>query len=445
MKKKLFSVILTLCLALSLFFGNSVSADAADNIIYTATIESIPTMEIGGSIADAKATFFDLSEGCIADSHWHIWNASANDGDGEWEVIHEGTFTETDIYYLCITFQAAEGYTFPETGLVVSYVDGVDEGNVWSTYDENDNEIYHCDMPAKSFATAIYDVLVTTPEVVAGNTATLEDIVFYSGDTVIPDENFEIEAKWICETHNYEDVTGKTFEEGHSYQFELCIKPLSGYYFFNELNIIHNDVEGELFYDVAPTHFDFFYSKSLLAPLEKVELAGLPSVKAGETMVDSLEAISDLEDLDCEVFVSWWDENGDDTTGQVMEEGHVYTVQIEVSTFGHTPLSEDFVFVIDGTVYEATAIDELNEQPTQAWLELEYDFSGGASAGDYEDDAEDDVVVDEDIDTDDEVNVSIKDDSTNSPKTGDSSMLMVWSVLALASMGTIVIVRKKTK
>ena len=304
MKKKLFHIILALCLTVSLILGSGLSAAAADKVIYSATIESIPVMEVGSSIADAKATFFDLSEGCIADSHWHIWNASANDGNGEWEIIQEGTFTEKDIYYLCITFQAAEGYSFPETGLAVSYVDGVEEGNVWSTYDENNNEIYHCDMSAKSFATAIYDVVIKTPEVAPGNTAALEDIVFYSGDKIIADENFEIDAKWICETHNYEDVTGKTFEEGHSYQFELCIKPLSGYYFFNELNIIHNSNEGEMSYDVAPTHYDFYYSKSLMAPLESVELAGLPSVEAGETMVDSLEAITNLEDLNCGMSVS---------------------------------------------------------------------------------------------------------------------------------------------
>jgi len=432
MKRRIFSVILTLCMSLSLFLGYSVSADAADKVIDTAIIESIPEMKIGGSIADAKATFLDLPEGCIADSHWHIWNASANDGEGEWEEIHKGTFTETDIYYLCITFEAAKGYSFAEDGFEVSYVDGVEEGDVWGTEDENGNLIWHCDMPIKSFARAIYDVVVKTPEVVAGNKATLEDIVFYSGNKIIPNENFEIDAKWFCETDNYKDVTGKTFEDGHYYQFELCIKPLPGYYFFNELNIIHNDDEGELSY-ADPTHYDFFYSKSLLAPLEKVELTGLPAVKTGEIMVDSLECITPLEDIDCELLVSWWDENGDDTTGQKMKAGHVYTMQIEVNAYSVTPLSEDFTFVIDGTEYEATMIDELNEQPSQAWLELEYDFSGGASAGDHEDDAE----------TEDNADAVIKEDNTNSPKTGDSSMIMIWSVLALASIVTIAFVRKR--
>lgn len=376
MKKNLFGVILTGCLAVSLFSGNSVSANEADSIIDTAIIESVPVMEIGGSIPDAKATFSDLSEGCIADSHWHIWNADAYDGEGDWEEVHEGTFTETDIYYLCITFQAAEGYAFSENGLEISYADGMEEGIVWSTYDDNDNEIYHCDMPAESFAAAIYDVVIKTPEVAAGNTAELEDIVFYSGDKIIADENFEIEANWICETDNYEDVTGKTFEDDHVYHLQLCIKSLSGYYFFNELNVIHNDAEGVLFYDVAPTHFDFTYSKSLLPPLEKVELAGLPSVEVGETMVDSLEAITNLDDSSCEMYVVWWDENDNDTTGQIMEDGHVYTMQIEINAFGSTALSEDFAFVIDGTEYEFTMIDEYNEQPVQAWLEIEYDFSG---------------------------------------------------------------------
>jgi len=141
--------------------------------------------------------------------------------------------------------------------------------------------------------------------------------------------------------------------------------------------------------------------------------------------------------------VTWWDENGDDTTGQKMKDGHVYTFQIEVSTFGQVPLSEDFVFVIDGTEYAPTELDELNEHPSQAWLEFEYDFSGGASAGDYDDDFEDNADVEDDTETEDDVDVVIKDDNTTSPKTGDSSMIMVWMILALASMGTIVFVRKR--
>jgi len=441
MKKKLFSVILTLCMALSLFLGNSVSADAADKTIYSVVIESIPTMEIGGSIADAKATFLDVPEGCIAESHWHIWNASANDGDGEWQEIYEGTFSETDVYYLCMTFQAEEGYTFSDD-FEVSYVDGLEEGKVWSTYDENDNLIWHCDMEIESFATAIYDIVVTTPEVVPGNTAALEDIKFYSGDEIIANENFDIEATWICETHNYEDVTGKPFEDGCYYTFDLNIKPHAGYYFFDELNVIHNGVANEHSYD-TPTHCNYLYSKSLLAPLESIELAGLPEVKVGETMVDSLDVITNLDDINCDVYVTWWDENGDDTTGQKMKDGHVYTFQIEVSTFGQVPLSEDFVFVIDGTEYAPTELDELNEHPSQAWLEFEYDFSGGASAGDYDDDFEDNADVEDDTETEDDVDVVIKDDNTTSPKTGDSSMIMVWMILALASMGTIVFVRKR--
>lgn len=441
MKKKVFSVILTLCMALSLFLGNSVSADAADKTIYSVVIESLPTMEIGGSIADAKATFLDVPEGCIADSHWHIWNPTAyDDNHGEWEIINEGTFTETDIYYLCMTFQTEKGYTFSDD-FQVSYLDGIEEGFVWGEYDEEDNIIWHCDMPVRSFATAIYDVFITTPDVVPGNTATLESIEFYSGDKIIPAENFDIDAKWICQTHDYEDVTGTVFEDGCYYSFEISIKPHTGYYFFNELNVVHNGNVDEFAFAATPTHYDYCYQKSLVAPIESIELSGLPSVKAGETMVDSLDAISNLEDLYCDIYIWWEDENGEETTGQKMEKGHVYTAQIEVNAFGQAPLSEDFVFVIDGIEYQATKIDDLNEQPSQAWLELEYNLSDGA--GDYEDDADDDAIVDDNNDTGEKADVVIKDDNTTSPKTGDSSMMMIWMILAIASMGTIVFVRKR--
>lgn len=425
--KRLFSVILTLCMALSLFLGNSLSADAADKTIHTVVVDSIPAMEIGGSIADAKATFLDVPEGCIADSYWNIWDVSANDGDGEWTKINEGTFTETDVYRLCLSFQTEDGYSFSDE-FEVSYVDGLPGGDLWGTYDENDNLIWYCDMPIQSFAVAIYDVFITTPDVIAGNTATLEDIEFYSGDKLIPAENFDIEAEWVCEEHDYENVTGKTFEDGCVYSFDLTIKPHTGYYFAEGLNVVHNGVVDDFAFAATPTNYDYYYSKSLLAPIESIELSGLPSVKVGETMVDSLEAISDLDALSCEIFVNWWDENGDDVTGQTMKKGHVYTLQIEVNDFGYSPLSEDFVFIVDGTEYLPTSIDELNEQPTQAWLELEYDLSNDLNTDN--DDAENnaDIVI---------------DNNTTSPKTGDSSMITIWMLLAVASMGTIVFVRKR--
>ena len=145
--KKFFSVVLTFCMALSLFFGNSIFANAADKTIHTVVVDSIPAMEIGGSIADAKATFLDVPEGCIADSYWNIWDVSANDGDGEWTKINEGTFTETDVYRLCLSFQTEDGYSFSDE-FEVSYVDGLPGGDLWGTYDENDNLI--ADMkPAK--------------------------------------------------------------------------------------------------------------------------------------------------------------------------------------------------------------------------------------------------------------------------------------------------------
>ena len=111
-----------------------------------------------------------------------------------------------------------------------------------------------------------------------------------------------------------------------------------------------------------------------------------------------------------------------------MKKGHVYTLQIEVNDFGYSPLSEDFVFIVDGTEYLPTSIDELNEQPTQAWLELEYDLSNDLNTDN--DDAENnaDIVI---------------DNNTASPKTGDSSMITIWLLLAVASMGTIVFVRKR--
>lgn len=410
---------------LELEYDLSNDSNAEKTILESVTVTGLTSIiEVGASIANTKATF-DAPEGCITDSHWYKWDADAND----WLEVSNGTFTATDIYYFCITFQADDGYEFSEDFEVI-LPEGF-EGSVWS--EEDDNEItYHYDMPISTFANAIYKIVVTSPEVKVGAEASTDkiDVTFYTGDEIITDSNFEISSRWICTTQEYTDVTGKVFEEGQTYQLEMDINALPGYYFAETLVIEHNGHINDFAYD-NPTHAELFYNYSLAAPLEKVEISSIPTAKAGEIMVsaDSL-SIKNLPD-DVEVLVYWWDEDGNDTEGAVMETGHVYTLQLEVYASGNTPLSEDFVFVINGTEYKPTEIDENNIQPCQAWLELEYNLSGAKNNVDTSDNNNSD-------------NTNSNDNkASNTVKTGDSSMILLWTVLAVVSMGTIVVIRRK--
>ena len=412
-KKKLFSMIISLSMVLTMFLGNLISVNAAENVIESVTITELPVFEVGASIADAKATA-DVPEGCIATSQWYIWDAEES-----WTPISEGVFSETDIYFLCVEFETVEGYSFSEENFEVNYADGIEEGSVYGEYDEEDNLTYHCEMQKVSFATPIYKIDFEIPEVKVGNTATLENITFYSEDEVVAAENFEINAAWECIEH-YEDATGEVFEDDHVYQFVLDVIPKDGYYFADTIEAYCNGEADEFAFGTEPTHYNYVYTKSLLDPIEKVEINGIPEVKVGETMPDTFEVLTPMEDYSGEIFFYWWSDESDDTAGEVMEEGQIYTLQIEVNMFGNYPLSEDFVYVIDGEEYEASDLTE-----SQAFFELKYDFR-------------DNTVIDDDNTEDDKEN-------SKAPLTGDYSYMVLLVAFAFISIAAGVFFHKRVR
>ena len=441
-KKKIFSMILTLCMVATMFLGSVVAVHAAENVIESVTITGIPVVALGDSIAEAKATV-DAPEGCIVTSQWYVWDA-----EDYWVPISSGTFTETDVYYLGVELKAAEGYVLSED-FEVKYADGIEEASEAYTCDEEDNiDTYYCDFQEISFATPIYKIDFEIPEVKAGNTAELENITFYSGDEIVANENFEINATWECTIH-YEDVTGEVFEDGHAYYFSLEVTPKAGYYFADTIEAYCNGEADEAAFGTDPTCYDYYYSKSLLPPVERVEINGLPEGKAGETMSDTYEVVTVLEDFSeaGEISFYWWNEEGDDTAGEVMEEGQVYTLQIEVYMYGDYPLSEDFVYVIDGKEYEARSLTDI-----QAFIELEYDLRDNTEIGDdnTEDDEVDTPTEDDEVDVpteDDKVDTPAEDDkdTTKAPVTGDYSYMTLLAAFAFMSIAAAIIVRKRVR
>lgn len=379
-RKKILSAFLALCIILAMFTGGTISVSADDTLISgTATITNIPIREAGGSIAETKPTV-SAPEGCIAEAHWHKWDTAQND----YVIVNEGTFTDTDVYYLCIEFKAADGYSFSDDFEII-VPDGYDE-NIWRDEHEDSVTAYYCAFPASSFGTEIFSISVDIPEVKAGATASIEDTdyTFKTNDSTVSAENFDINAEWFCESKNYDVVNGQKFQNGHVYSLSLEIDAKPGYYFSESLVLEYGDRTSEFVYD-SPTHASFYYTYSLETPIEKVELAGLPEGNVGDIMVESLELIDKNKDFDISIN---WDDGEDDTNGMAMEDGKVYTVHIEAYMPTSVPLSENFVFIIDGVEYKATYVDDNNIQPCYADLYLEYDFSGNDEEDDKDEPTE---------------------------------------------------------
>jgi len=361
MKKQTFltNILLTCCMLLTMVLGASFSVSAAGEIS-SVEITEIPVMEAGASISDTKAAF-TTPEGAIVESNWYIWDSEQE----SYVIIDEGNFTETDVYYLSVSVKPEDGYTFSED-FSFTYPEGIDDNDyfVWGEETPEGEMTWNFDMTPVSFSAEIFKVELITPEVEAGAIAEIEELHFYSNDSLIDEENFEVEASWYCSTDDTV-VTGQAFEAEKVYNLNLLITAKEGYYFSNEVVFVHNGNEETIFN--YPDKVEFFDYVSLMPPVERVELSGLTSLEAGDTSVNTLEITNGVDN--CEIFVYWFDESGNELIDTPLEDGVKYTVQVEVNLFGDEPISENFVYIIDGTEYQPI---EISTETNQAWMSMEY-------------------------------------------------------------------------
>ena len=384
--KQLMGIILSLCMVMSVFFNSMAVVLADGNVIESVTITSVPVMELGASIEDSKMTF-DAPEGCIADSYWLVWDEAEED----FVKVEEGTFTAVDVYRLEAEFTTAEGYEFTEDFLEVNNESGIDGDYTFGIEEEDGSTTYYYVMPIVSLATAIQRIDVTFPEIVPGNVLQIDEIVAYSGDAVVDIENFEISVEWMSDNgEEYEEADGKVVEDGYVYSLDFDMDAKEGYYFDEVVEVYFNGVEEDYAYE-NPKCVNVWTEYNLMPALEKIELMGMPEGKAGDIMPETLEATIDPEELGLEISVYWYDEEGDEATGLAMEEGKAYTAYIDVYSYSYTPISSDFLFVVDGVEYEPTEI----YSKYQAGLEIEYNlgYNGEEEPDDSEDDRSDDIVI----------------------------------------------------
>ena len=216
-------------------------------------------------------------------------------------------------------------------------------------------------------AEEISRIEITTPEPEVGALAAIDEIVFLANEEVVDNENFEIDAYWYCVTDD-KAMTGEAFEAEKVYRLTVNASANEGYHMSDTLSVLHNGNDGSFFSE--PQKMEFFGSFSFLSPVERIELSGLSSLTAGDAPVNTLSITNGVES--CDVFVMWYDENGDEVLDGTLMADHAYTVQVEVNLYGDEPISENFVYVIDGTEY---APFDVSVDTNQAWLNMEYRLS----------------------------------------------------------------------
>ena len=429
--KRFFSILIAFCMLFTMVFNFSILAYAEDNKIDSVTIVALPAIAVGNSIADANIVVNAL-EGCIVKTVWQVWDKT----EETYVSVSDGKFDNNSVYWLTLEVTPEEGYSFSDEFQFIGALSDV-------MIQEEDT--LSCDFGTYTFTTVIDRIEVTASEVAVGNTASIDSIVVYAGDDVVDPSHYNAECNWLVLTQEYDDdMNGQAFEDNQAYQIQIKVDALEGYSFSKEMIATVNGVEITGF--VHPDSVHFFEDYSLLAPIESVELQGLPKKEAGAAM-NTLSVVSELDDMDSEVFINWLDENEDEITADVFEAGKTYYLKLEFSAFGHAPISENFVFIIDGVEYVP---DEFFMEGDQAWLTLVYKIPTSTTNDDPSQD--DDYYDDED---DDYIKPSSKPSKTETkpaettekpnPSTG-AEPTGIYRVLALSSlMALSLLLSKKSK
>lgn len=374
--KRFLSILVASCMVFTMLLNLDITAHAENQKIDSVTIVALPAIDVGSSIADANI-LVTAPEGCTVKTVWYVWDKA----EETYIPVTDGNFDNNSVYWLTLEATPEEGYSFSDE---FQFIGASSEVMI-----QEENTLI-CDFGTYSFTTVIDRIEVTASEVAAGNTASIDSIVVYAGGESVDPSNYDAQCHWCGLTGSTEEMDGWLFEDNQAYQIQIKVEALEGYSFSEETVAYVNGVEISGF--VYPNSAEFFEDYSLLAPIESVELQGLPKEEADAAM-NTLTVVSELNDS--EVYIDWLDENEDEITGSVFEAGKTYYLKLEFSAYGYAPISENFVFIIDGVEYVP---NEFFLEGNQAWLNLIYKIPNSSNSNNDESSKDDDYDYEEDDD-----------------------------------------------
>ena len=407
--RKVLSIAVTLCLALTLVAGSTVMSFAADKAIKTVKITGLPEFAAGGSIADADVTV-EPAEGAITETVWKVWDPE----EEEFVVVKDGTFDDKKVYEMEFQVKADQGYAFDEWEFYFTFSDELayleDTAPQITTYDDDDNEIHICEIGRFTARTEIAKVAAVTPEVKAGNTIDPLTVTCYDAAGNVLENAVSLVSKWYeVSDADAPEVSGKTFEAEKAYDVEGILTANDGFCFAKNAVTFVNGKEYEAMAFANPLKLDVYEEFTLISPLKYAEIK-LPEIKAGEKIFNELDMVNGSEAF--YVYADWYDVGGGSVKEDTFVAGKKYNMTVEIRAVQYQPLAEDFVFIIDGKEYTP---DEVNVEDKYAYVTLDVEVPEAAAT---------DVGGD------------------TSPETGDESNLLPWYLIAALGLAAAAAARR---
>lgn len=431
---KMLSILVTVCLLLSLSVGAATTAYAGEERVPLKII-ALPEFAVGGEVADADIQY-EAIDGVTVETEWQIWDET-RDEYTRWFRVEDGVFESDRIYKLILNVVSPEGTKF--NGQFV--YDGETYDAWYSDIEEGDEliPIAFYEFGRYSDTTEITKVSIeaSVPEV--GEVATVGDVVLYDKEGNVVDPSAVTGyVQWQAMSKGEKDVTGEAFKAEDVYFLVTDFAAVTGYSFPEKMTLVLNGVEQE--FEPDPKSAQNWQTYSLLSPLKALEITGLPEAKAGEAMPEEVQW--DVEDAF--VTVNWLEEDENVTEDTSFAAGKTYKLSLAVA-MGYQPLAEEFVFVIDGETYEPTVFDaEYNTAEVIIEYKIpEEDSAMGTDDAEPLDDSDKEAVEKPQNESTAKVTEEKPEDTKKAPETGDSDMIMGWALLAVTAFASIVFVRRK--
>lgn len=414
--KRLLSVLLAVCMLVSMSAAAGLVANAEDN---TPVIEvsNVPEAEVGKTPVEGSV---DVPEGAkyIAEVQWYVME----DWDGHpTSASFNGTFTKGYTYRREITISLAddwEGWQYVDTygEVLCDIVINGEYAGVVLAYEE-DGKASHEDF--FHFTEKIESAEVTgVVDAVAGAQATTDGI------KVPADANYTVKAQWY--TYDERVEFSGTFVKGEIYGLELTLIAAEGYSFDDECVVKVNGEEQESFMSVQKMHMDVYLEYNLSENINVVEITNTEKAVVGQE--PSVDGVSVSENANYTVAAQWFmydEEQGAVLVTDEFAKGNVYYLMIFVEANDGYKFAEDAVIKMNGATL---AEDYYYIEDGQVIIVLE----GGQNP--IEDN------------NPDPGNTSTQNNTiTKAPATGDTNMMFPMVALLILSVVGIVVVLELKK
>lgn len=330
--KRFISMLLALCMAVSVFTGMTLTASAESGAISEINIYGVPSLE--------ENIVFSADEITVPEDAGYVLSSVSLYKNGE---EYEGIL-DAGNYELYIEVEPSEGYDFAEDVEVL--INGEPADSPWYVYGGFDLVSVGAEF---SFGVEhICEVeLGGIPDIEIGDTIAEPEII-------IPDDaNYSVTTSWVDE--NEEAVEGK-FESGKRYCLEIYAEADDGYDFDGDFieTVIESESGDYVDYYItfeSYTSITVHIEYSFFTEINEVEINGVPEAVAGEDI--TTDGITIPDDAPYELSdVYWYNVTDEENAEGKFEEGKRYELFIGIIPSEGYEFGEDVTVTVNGEDFD---------------------------------------------------------------------------------------------